>query len=85
MVNQSMCISVRPENAKMIQDLKKKEVVVYVDEFHLFFFSFLPSFCWAPLSIWSSQAPGIRSEPWSQPKLQLWQLQILNPLCQAGD
>ena len=29
--------------------------------------------------------PGIRSKPQLQHKLQLWQCQILNPLCQAGD
>ena len=29
--------------------------------------------------------PGIRSKTWLQPKLELHQHQILNPLCQAGD
>ena len=29
--------------------------------------------------------PGIRSQPQSRPKPQLWQYQILNPLCQVRD
>ena len=44
-----------------------------------FFFLF-----WPPRGIWSS-GPGTRSEQQLRPKLQLWQRQILNPLCRAGD
>ena len=45
----------------------------------LFFFFFF----WPHHSIWSSR-PGIRSELQWQPKQQLRQRRILNPLCQAA-
>ena len=43
-----------------------------------FFFSFLAA-------LWYDPKPGIRSELQLQTKLQLWQGQILNSLCQVGD
>ena len=50
-----------------------------------FFYSFPFFLFWLPHSIWSSR-PVIRFKPQLQPtSQQLWQRQILNPLCQARD
>ena len=34
---------------------------------------------------YGAPGPGISYEPQSKPKPQLWQCQILNPMCWAGD
>ena len=57
-------------------------VYVLVDEFGLAIFFFFFFHFWPPHSIRSFQA-RIRSELQLQPKPQLWQCQILNPLCWA--
>ena len=55
-----------------------------LDFFFFFFFSFLFFFFGHPMA-YGVPGPGIRFQPKSRPKQQLWQCQILNPLCQAGD
>ena len=50
--------------------------------FFFFFFFFPFSFLAIPHGV---PGPGIRSELKSWPKPQVWQRQILNPLCQAQD
>ena len=47
------------------------------------FFCFLFSFFGCPVA-YGVPGPGIRSEPQSWPKPQLWQHWILNPLCRLG-
>ena len=46
---------------------------------------FVFSFFFGCLSAHGVPRPGIRSELWLRPKLQLRSRQILNPLCRAGD
>lgn len=36
------------------------------------------------LAAYGAPGSGIRSEPWSQPKLRLWQHRILHPRCRLG-
>ena len=51
--------------------------------FFFFFFFFFPLF--GHPAAYGVPGPGTRYEPQSQPKPQLWQCWILNPLCQARD
>ena len=53
-------------------------IYTYIPFLFLFFFFGQPRAYGVP-------RPGIRSQLYSQPKLQLRQCWILNPLCQAGD
>ena len=69
-----------PEDVKFSAICLRKqraEIIIKKDFFSFLSFFFLFSL---PCSIWRSQ-PGIRTQLQSQPMLNLWQCQILNPLC----
>ena len=64
-----------------IDELGDTVVFLLPPPLFLFFFSFFSIF--GLPAAYGVPWPGIRSELQSQPKLQLWQHQIPNPLCQA--
>ena len=69
---------VPPEVPNVLEDKSvASNIIDHKNPFFLFIFGH-PSAYGVPGS-------GVRSEPQVQPKQQLWQRQILNPLCWAGD
>ena len=64
---------------RLISDLEAPAASIHFFFLFLFFFFFF--FFFGYHIAYGVTEPGIRSEPQLQPKLQLWQRQILNPLC----
>ena len=61
--------------------LYSKVIQIYM---HIYIYIFFPVNFGCPVA-YGAPGPGITSEPQSRPKTHLWQRQIPNPLCLAGN